>query len=197
MRTFKLCITGDLGFEFWKDIPGFEGQYQASTYGRIKSFARNSNGNILSPRNIKGYYSYHLSKNGIAKNYSGHKLIAQTFLPKWSKECIYINHKDENKRNNVVWNIEYCTPWYNTNYGTRNKRVSEKMTNGKLSKSVLQFDLEGNFIREWPSLMEIKRQLDFNITNISACCRGIVRKSGNGCEYITHKVNGYIWKYKD
>lgn len=91
-----------------------------------------------------------------------------------------VNHKDEDKLNNRVDNLQWCSRSYNINYGVRNERVSKK-----LSKPVLQYDLDGNLIKEWPSAAEAGRN-GFNHNHISECCRGKLK---------SHK--GYIWKYKN
>ena len=182
---FKLCITGDLGFEVWQDIPGYEGLYQASTYGRARSLKRNTTpGKLLKPSNNKnGYFHIVLSNNGNTKIISLQRAVAKTFIPNPSKYP-QVNHKNENKADNRVENLEWCSSEHNINYGTRNNRVSKKMTNGKLSKSVLQYDIQGTLIKQYPSTKEVEREAGYANTNISACCRG-ERK----------QAYGYIWKY--
>ena len=180
--------------EIWKDIKGYEGYYQVSNLGRVKSLNYNhtSKEKILSPAiNKKGYYVVSLSETTYV-----HKLVAETFLPN-PDNLPCVNHKDENKQNNVVWinedgsidfektNLEWCTYKYNINYGTSVKRASIKKINGKKAKTVLQYDLEGNLIKEWPSVNEIERTLGFRTGNICSCC--------NGCY---KQAYGYIWKYK-
>lgn len=91
-----------------------------------------------------------------------------------------MNHKNEIKDDNRVANLEYCDAKYNSNYGTRLERIAEK-----LSKPVFQYDLNGNFIKEWPSTMEVERRLGFANTHISKCCLGKRNTAG-----------GYKWKYK-
>ena len=192
--------------EIWKDIEGYEGLYQVSNLGNVKSLEKTSknrwgqyckNEKILKPLILtKGYLSVFLYTTTTKTNKKIHRLVAQAFLPN-PDNLPQVNHKDEDKTNNVVWinedgsidyekkNLEWCTNEYNSNYGTRKKRVSIKLTNGKKSKPVLQYDLKGNFIKEWPSVMEIKRQLGFSNGNIAECCRG---KYNN--------IYGYIWRYK-
>ena len=95
-----------------------------------------------------------------------------------------MNHKDENKQNNNVENLEFCDCKYNINFGTRTERVVEKNTNGKRSKKVYQYTLDGEFVREWVSTKECGRN-GFNQGNVAACCRG---------ELKTYK--GFLWEYK-
>lgn len=99
---FKLCVIGDLGFEFWKDIPEYEGLYQASTYGRVRGvqrFRRINGGSQLLPKKIKkqtiqkDYPFVNLCKNGVPHRNTVHFFIASTFLPKWKAKYTQINHK--------------------------------------------------------------------------------------------------------
>ena len=85
-------------------------------------------------------------------------------------EGMEINHKDENPTNNQLSNLMVCNHSQNMNWGTRNKRISNNHINGKKSKPVIQYDNEGNIIKEWPSIREIERQLDYSISAISDCC---------------------------
>ena len=175
--------------EEWRDI---RDRYQVSNYGRIRN---STTGRILKPRGTK-YLQVALYKDGVAKNYKVHYLVAKAFIPN-PDNLPQVNHKDENKTNNFVWvnpdgsidpdksNLEWCEAEYNANYGTRNKRISETMTNGKLSKPVLQFSLSGEFIKEYPSVMEAYRQTGTYDSSISQCCNGKRQSAG-----------GYIWQYK-
>lgn len=112
--------------EIWKDISGYEGLYQVSNLGNIKSFNYGGHGKIklLKLENFKGYKRVVLSKNGKTKRYFVHRLVAMTFIPN-PDDLPIVNHKDENKTNNNVNNLEWCTHEYNVNYGTRNERTSE------------------------------------------------------------------------
>lgn len=121
--------------ELWKWIPGWEGLYMVSTHGRVKSVDRYiqhphsgrtfMKGRILkSGTNNKGYKQVVLSKNGKYKQYLVHRLVAQAFIENPNNYPI-INHKDQNPKNNTVWNLEYCTYKYNNNYADRNEKVSK------------------------------------------------------------------------
>ena len=136
--------------EIWKDKKDYEGHYQVSNCGRVKSIKFGKE--IILKQNIKGgYYSVVLSKNGILKNYLVHRLVAEAFLDN-PDNLPQVNHKDECKTNNIVSNLEWCDRKYNVNYGSRNKRAAEK-----LSKIVRQYDLNGNFTKEWKSTRECDR----------------------------------------
>ena len=168
--------------EIWKDKKDYEEHYQVSNCGRVKSI-RFGKERILKPvPNSFGYLFVKLCKDGKAKAFTVHRLVAEAFLPN-TDNLPLINHKDECKTNNNVNNLEWCNSKYNINFGTRNEKVSEKMTNGKLSKPVLQYTLDGQFVREWESTAECGRN-GFNQGNVSTCCQG-KRK--------THK--GFIWRY--
>lgn len=113
--------------EIWKDIPGYEGKYEVSNLGNVRSLNYNHTGEIKLLKqgtNKKGYKLVNLCKNGKQKCYLIHRLVAMTFIPNPNNLPI-INHKDENKVNNNVKNLEWCTIAYNNNYGTRNERTSE------------------------------------------------------------------------
>ena len=115
--------------EEWRDIEGYEGLYQVSNLGRVRSLnCRGHKGciGILTPRlDGKGYEMVALYKEGKARNTKVHRLVAQAFIPN-PNNYPQVNHKDENKINNNVSNLEWCTVLYNNCYGTRLKRVSDK-----------------------------------------------------------------------
>lgn len=119
--------------EIFKDIEGYENLYQVSNLGNVKSLNYKHTGKekILTPdKDRYGYFKVVLHKQGKRKKFFVHRLVAQAFLPN-SQNLEQVNHKNEIKTDNRVQNLEFCTPKYNANYGTRNKRVAEK----KVSKS--------------------------------------------------------------
>lgn len=167
--------------EIWKDIEGYEGLYQVSNMGRVKSVRKNI---ILREGISRGYSVLNLSKNGKPLTKKVHRLVANAFIPN-PDNLPQVNHKDENKANNCVENLEWCDCKYNLNYGTGNKKRGLSNTNGKLSKPVCQYSKDGCFIKEWKSIRDIERITGYDSGHISECCRNI-RKT----------AHGYLWKYK-
>ena len=194
-------------FEIWKDIKGYEGYYQVSNYGRVKSLDRYveyntgymylKKGKILNLcKYSNGYYFVNLSKDNVQKQIMVHRLVAQAFIPNpHNYPCV--NHKDENKQNNFVWvnddgtvdleksNLEWCTAKYNCNYGSRNDKMLDNRSGMFRRKIVLKYDLEGNYIEEYPSLSEASR-------NTCVCAQSILN-------VITGKrktCGGFKWRYK-
>ena len=165
--------------EIWKDIKDYEGHYQVSNLGRVKSIKFGKEIILKQHINIKGgYYYVCLLKNGKHKNYYVHRLVAEAFLP-ITDNLPQVNHKDENKLNNSVDNLEWCDAKYNINFGTCIERRSKKT-----SKPVLQYTLDGKFVKEWKSTMECGRN-GYNQGNVAACCQGKLKK-----------YKDFIWKYK-
>ena len=162
--------------EVWCPIKGFEGLYEVSDQGRVRSLKFGKE-RILKPvRTPKGYLQVSLYKNGKMKPIRIHRLVAQTFIPN-PDNLPEVNHKDENKENNSVHNLEWCDSKYNNNYGTRTDRCS---------KPVLQFTKSGEFVKEWKSAMDVERNLGYFHNNISYCCTGRYKSA-----------YGFIWKYKN
>lgn len=170
--------------EIWKDIPEYEGLYQVSNMGRIKSLPRN--GTIKQERILKqtednnGYLVVGLHRNNKQKKMCVHWLVANAFIPK-NIEYKVINHIDGNKHNNILNNLERCTQSHNVKEAFR---IGLEVPNNE--KKVLQFDRNNNFIKEWKSASEAERKLKISQANISACCRGVRKTTGN-----------YIWRFKE
>ena len=169
--------------EVWKDVEGYEGLYQVSNLGNIRSMPRKwcktKSVKILEPIVRKdGYMQITFSKEGISENFLIHRLVANAFIPNIDN-LPQINHIDEVKSNNNSKNLEWCTSLYNNNYGTKIQRTIDKN-----NKKVNQYDLNGKYIKTWES---IKQAQDYyNIKHISSCCN--LNKS-----YST--VNGFQWRF--
>lgn len=191
-----------LPYEIWRDIPGYEGVYQASNMGNIRSVRRyvhhyKGGSKLVKERILKtsvrttGHSGYKqvvvclgLGEKGKHKTEIVARLVALAFIPN-PENLPEMNHKDENSLNNIWTNLEWCNGNYNKNYGTRNERISKKMTNHKmLSKQVVQLDFDGNVIAEYPSISEVERVLGYNNSAISRCYRG-----GRPTAY------GFVWRY--
>ena len=173
--------------EIWKDIVGYENMYQISNLGQVKSLEHNvqqknrwgqTMTRIQKSRLMKihinknGYFRVVLHKNGIEKNYSVHRLVYEAFIGE-IPEGMQVNHINEIKTDNRVVNLNLMTSKENNNWGTANERRSKKLKNGVLSKAVLQLDKDTNeVLAQFPSVMEVERQLGLGSGHISACCRG-------------------------
>lgn len=178
--------------EIWKDIYYYDfiksewidyrGLYQVSNKGRVKSLLNENSKNqykeerIMKPVKRGNYFRVQLCKNGKDKKFAIHRLVAFMFIPNPLNKT-QINHIDENTFNNNDSNLEWCTPSENINHGTRNERVSEK-----LSIAVVGVNIKDDSIIRFDGTRKAK---GFDSSKISQCCKG-KRK--------THK--GYKWYYE-
>ena len=186
--------------EIWKDIKGFEGRYQVSNLGRVRSLDHVTimrrkgykdcsvlyRGNMLKPSLHLGYYRISMTKNGHKRPYLVHRLVAEAFIPN-PNNLPMINHKDEVRSNNVVDNLEWCDALYNNNYGTRNERLFESVCRPRM-RAVLQYDKEGNLIQRFESISEASRLTGIDVQRIHSACHNRERR---------HGTNGYIFKFSD
>lgn len=180
--------------EIWKEVYfidngkvcDYRGLYQVSNLGRIKSLWFNKE-KILKPiKNKNGYLQVYLCKDNKKQHFRLHKLIANVFIENIENKP-QINHINGNKTDNRVENLEFCTCSENNKHAFKiGLHKSKKGKDNVCSKKVIQYDMQGNFIKEWGSTMEIQRELGIRNSCISACCKGLYKQSHN-----------YIWKYKD
>ena len=154
-----------------KNIVGYEGLYAITSCGKVWSYRNECFLKPISTRN--GYLIVALYKDRQRKWYSLHRLVAEAYIPN-PENLPQVNHRDENKANNCLQNLEWCDAKYNINYGTRPE---------KIKKPILQYDLDGNFIREWSSATDVSKEAQ---ENICQCLKG-KRKT----------AYGFIWKYKE
>ena len=178
--------------EIWKDIEGYEGLYQISSMGRVKSLERTvwNKGKgcyrIVSERIRKrvtdkdGYLKVMLWKDSKGKWFFVHRLVATAFIPNPDNLPV-INHKDENKENNIVSNLEWCSVLHNNTYNGRAERIGKKRC-----KPVFSIDRETGLIMFWESLKEAENCTGIRHGDISKCCQGKVKSAGN-----------HIWFYAD
>lgn len=175
--------------EIWKDIKGYEGLYQISNLGNVKSLEKIINDKknrkyikkerIMKPMiNNSGYYELILKKEGKSKHYRVHRLVADAFI-KNPKNFPIINHKDHNKLNNKFDNLEWCTQKYNVNYDFDRKTFPKKV-------KIKQYDLNMNYIKTFNSMKEIETEYEVSRTTIRFCCLG----RNKTCK-------GFIWRYAD
>lgn len=176
--------------EIWKDIKGYEGLYQVSNLGRVRSLDRvvvdkngrklHYSGKIMTQnKTVDGYPNISLGTYDNKKTITIHRLVAEAFIPN-PLNLPQVNHKDEDITNNVWTNLEWCDNGYNVNYGTGNQR---RRINTPKNKKIIQLTLNGDFVAEWQSLREAERH-GFNHGNISQCLTG--RRGA---------YKGFIWKY--
>lgn len=163
--------------EIWKKIEGYEDLYKVSSFGRIYGVKRKRL--MKCQENHNGYLRVTLCKDGKIKPFFVHRLVAQAFIPN-PDNLPQVNHKDENKLNNSVENLEWCTQIYNSNYGTGVERCAKQKM-----KMICQFSLDGEFIQEWKSIKEASTTLGIHHGNITQCCKGNRNHAGM-----------FVWKYK-
>ena len=177
--------------EVWKDIAEYEGFYQVSNKGSVRSVDRRGlqgygrRERMLKPQyNSRGYLQVCLSKNGTVKRKSVHRLVAEEFVMN-PESLPQVNHIDEDKTNNNAKNLEWCDSKYNNNYGTRTER---------LSKKVIAVNTKTGEVVTFNSTAEAGRK-GYNTSAVSMACRGVYKAStgklvGDGCTY-----KGFRWYY--
>ena len=190
--------------EIWKDIRGYEGLYQVSNLGKIKSLNRvirmkHKSGQIMSVRkhgrlvtatdNGSGYLIVGLSKNNKRVNYYVHRLVAAAFISN-SQQKTQVNHIDGNKHNNTIANLEWVTPHENQVHSSKILKTQYNITGliknrEKQKKSVSAFDKNGNLVASFNSVSDAARYMKVTPSCISGCCKGVYKT-----------IKGYIWVYK-
>ena len=170
--------------EEWRPVVGYDGLYEVSNFGNVKSLNYHCTGKS---KNLKliltkdGYFNVMLVKDKKKKIMRVHRLVAMAFIPNPDNLPI-INHKDETRDNNRVENLEWCTNKYNLNYGTYRKRMSE--LNEKYP--VLQYTLDGVFVRRHTSTAAAAKYVHGLLSNILNVCTG-----------KRNSAYGYKWEFED
>lgn len=173
--------------EIWRDIEGFEGRYQISSLGRVKSLARH---NVPEEKIIAfqlSHKGYERIRIGIGRNFKRsmqvHRLVAIAFIPN-PDNLPQVNHKDGNKRNNRVDNLEWCTNIENQRHAWENGLKRSCYHSGKPNTPVSMIDpVTSNVIWQYRSVADASRHTGIKRENILKVLRGEREKAG-----------GYIWK---
>lgn len=184
--------------EIWKDIEGYEGLYQVSNLGNVKRLGgvvmmKDGRTKTVKERVLKqslagrGYPFVGLCKDNEVKQEYTHKLVSKAFIPN-PDNLPEVNHIDEDKTNNRVDNLEWCTRLYNLTYNDRHKKVGLKQIGKKPynNKPVIQYTVNGEYVAKYDSVMDCAKALDCCESNI----RGVIYGKQKTCK-------GYIFKYED
>lgn len=166
--------------EVWKDIPGYEGKYQVSNLGNVKSLSwhkKNEARQLKQKHDRRGYPMCFLFKEGHRRTFSVHRLVALAFIPNPDNKP-QVNHINGVKTDNRVENLEWCTNMENQLHAVK--------TDLKSTVKIIQYDKNGNFIKEWPSMTKAADAMGVTKESLFACCNGISKTSKN-----------FIWRYKE
>lgn len=175
------CIS-----EMWLPVPAYEGLYEVSNLGRVRSLPRfGTNGKCVSVDLCRGYQRVNLWKNGVLTHKLVHRLVAEAFIPNPENKS-QVNHIDGNKRNNNVCNLEWVTASENQIHARMNGLNPCVRNNSIHSKPVEMYSQEGELIKVFPSAGEAERQTKISHCHISRCCAG---------KYGFKTAGGYVWKY--
>lgn len=173
-----------MGNEIWKDIEGYEGRYQISSFGNVMSlnYRKTGKAKMLTPKiNSKGYKWIELSDGKKTKPLLIHRLVAMAFISN-PNNYPEVNHKDENPLNCKVANLEWCTHLYNVRYSFNKHGDRRRIT----KQHINQYTLDGTLINTWEGYVVLKRKFNYNGTSIKECCEG-KRKT----------AYGYKWEFAD
>lgn len=169
----------------WKYIEGYEYKYQVSNLGDVRSllFDRKK---ILKPYiDTDGYCIVYLYKYRKSKSYRIHRLVANAFLPN-PNNLPQVNHIDENTSNNCLWNLEWCDSQYNCNHGTRNLKISNKLSKPVVAKHI-HFNIFVYFKNEYEAVKWLKCNgyPKANVSSINRCCN-----------FNSHYAYNFIWRFE-
>lgn len=168
----------------YRQIQGLDG-YLVSNKGDVISLNYKNTGTkkALKPQERNGYLLVNIKVDGTRHTFLVHRLVAQAFIPN-PNNLPQVNHKDENKANNSVSNLEWCSAKYNANYGTRNEKVSKAQDCTKTP--IMQYDKNMNYINTFESIHEAASELDLKVSNIWSVLNNKNRMKSTG---------GFVFKY--
>lgn len=178
--------------EIWKDIDGYEGRYQISNLGNVKSLNYGGRGyarNLVPKINNYGRLWVELMKDGKKRQFLIHRLVGMAFIPN-PDNLPQINHKDENPKNNRVDNLEWCTGLYNVHYylerhpNVARERKTPSRRNRRLNIRINQIDSDGNIVKVWDDVRTATVATGYNQWSITQCCDG-----------VRHTAYGFKWQY--
>ena len=164
--------------EIWKDVVGYEGLYQVSNLGKIRS----TRCELRQQVSNRGYFTVNLYKERKQRRKTVHRIVAEAFIPNPLSHS-QINHIDENKKNNSVSNLEWCSPSEN-NLKYHQNHPGSKRRGKRKGKKVLQISLNGNVVREWDNARQVFIETGMSDWSVSQCCRGVWKTA-----------YGYKWQY--
>lgn len=183
--------------EIWKPVVGYEGYYEVSNIGNVRSVDRYVESTTTRPRFRKsqptkkhldkyGYFVVYLQKHSTCKTIKVHRLVAEAFIPNPNNyPCV--NHKNEVKTDNFVQNLEWCTVKYNNGYGTRGQKISDALIDKpKDLNSILQCDTNGKILKEYRCIFDVGKY-GFCVNDVRDCCH---------YKHNSRSHKGYIWLYK-
>ena len=161
-------------------IKGYEGLYTVTSDGAVIGL---KSGKELKPMNMRGYLRVKLYKNAKSKTHSIHRLVASAFIPN-DQGKDQVNHKDGNKSNNNVSNLEWVTQSENQIHAFENGLNSPEHANKATRKRVAQKTMDGKLLKTWNSMSDASRATGVPIGNITHCCKGQINYAG-----------GFKWTY--
>lgn len=187
-------------------IYGYDNTYIVHTNGVVESLDRYvekkhrngkiykcfTKGHILKHHiNNKGYHMVHLSKNSVSKNYLVSRLVAQVFIPN-PNNLPEVDHIDEDKNNNNVSNLRWCTRQFNNTHGIQSREGRERTSEFRMRK-VGMYDKQGTLLKTYKGIRIAERETGINNRNIVRCCKDNLEQKGHVKD--NHTCGGYIWRY--
>lgn len=175
--------------EVWKAVKGYEGLYEVSNSGKVRTLPHTTNGITVPSTELKTsmhkshrYIRLRLYKNGESKDYMLHRLVAQAFVPNPCNKP-QINHIDGDRANNSASNLEWCTQAENNRHAIDMGLQNPWIMIQARKKKILQISMSGEVVKEWESMTEAAKALGLQVSNISHCCKGRIKSTG-----------GYKWQ---